>query len=73
MQTAEPTVDKIKERTCRGCGKVSHSVDKRGRLQHPRFCPYCGIENPYPTTSLRTVALVGVLLVLGMLAISMLR
>jgi hypothetical protein len=58
---------------CRACGKVGHSVDKDGRLQHPGNCPYCGIENPYPTTSLWRIALVGVLLVLGLLAISTLR
>lgn len=73
MPLSERTVERLKERTCRACGKVGHAVDKDGRLQHPGNCPYCGIENPYPTTSLWRIALVGAALFGGMLLISMWR
>lgn len=66
-------MDWLKKRTCRGCGKIAHSVDALGRLQHPSFCPYCGNENPYPTSSLSTALIVAVLLFLGMLTLSLLR
>ena len=41
----------LSQNKCRACAKVSHLVDKAGRLQTPANCPYCGIENPYPNSS----------------------
>ena len=63
----------LRDYTCRACGKVAHSADKAGRLLIPGNCPYCGIENPYSIIPLWRIALVGVLLVVGLLAISMPR
>ena len=40
----------LSQNKCRACGKISHVVDKTGRLQTPANCPYCDIENPYPSS-----------------------
>jgi hypothetical protein len=41
----------LKDFRCRACGKISHNVDKEGRLRFPNFCPNCGTEAPYQLTS----------------------
>jgi hypothetical protein len=53
----------LKDHTCRVCGKISHNVDKDGRLTFPGHCPYCGTEAPYSTVS-RPVIVVAIAVVM---------